>query len=173
MAGLSTRPFRTGNGRLISRIILTCLLLSTIGASPVVQNQRSLCLANEETLFACPIASKQVAVCHDGRLAIYRFGRRDAVELEIKSGRFARAGYSGGGESQIQFEKRGYSYVIFDRTVRTEFGTDGQNAADTSAGVLIRRDGQKVGTRFCGGSGEQTIAGKSAKLLPKGTFFAH
>lgn len=118
----------------------------------------SLCTPDETILFSCPIRDKLVSVCGQasGR-AVYRFGR---VELQSGGLSHSRRGYSGGGESQIRFERGAYRYILFDKTVRTGF--DGRNDPQSSSGLVIQRGDRRVSSTTCDGSGESQGSGALA-----------
>lgn len=108
------------------------------------------CGPKETTIFACAVRSgKTLAVCSSGgNSATYRFGG-DRPEIELEGGRWARAGYSGGGELQIAFENSNTSYVVFSRMVRTNFTAGEPNNPAMSDGVVVLQNGQFRGMQLC------------------------
>ena len=108
------------------------------------------CNNGEVTLVACAVESgKQMAVCSSkAGQAQYRFGAHGA-EITLDGGRFARAGYSGGGEMQIAFDDGDYQYVVFARTVRTGRLPSGEGIVAASDGVVVLNKGEFVGMQMC------------------------
>jgi len=93
-------------------------------------------------------SGKRLAICSaGGSTATYRFGG-GTPELELTGGRWARVGYSGGGELQIAFDNGDTRYVVFGRTIRTNFDERGNDPA-SSDGVIILRDERFAGMQLC------------------------
>lgn len=154
-------------------------------ASPV-QAQRtrststasSLCQAAEQPLFQCRIGRRQVALCAGGgaegeRYVQYRYGRPGRVELAFpERGRaglsWARIGYSGGGEMQVNFTNEGRRHVLYSRMVRTRF--DGvNNAPRFSAGVAVIRGDRTIFDQQCSDTDDPWIVeAPTERLLPQG-----
>ncbi len=131
----------------------------------------TLCRADEQPLFSCPLATRLVAVCGGADGAVYRFGRPGHVELEATVLGLAETAFSGGGETQISFRHGGYRYIVFDRTVRTGFAADGHNDSQFSAGLVVQRGDTTVSTQLC--RTDATIKAAAAKVLPRSTFQSH
>jgi hypothetical protein len=135
---------------------------------------KTLCTASERPIFACPIGNRLVSVCAPrSGPAIYRYGRNGRIELEARDVRRAERATSGGGEDQLWFDRGGYRYILYSRTVRTGFADDGHADADFSAGLVVQQAGRSISDRRCGGSGDQTIDGTARQSLPKGDFIPH
>ena len=147
------------------------LLLTS--AAPQAASNTSLCKPSESTLFACPIAKGLLSACRHKGVATYRFGRPGRIELEIRGGRFAQRGYSGGGEAQILFQRKDHSYVVYDRLVRSAFGADGRNEPQSTSGLLVQRRGRTLSNRQCIGKGEYSIDRRGAAHVPSGPFTEH
>lgn len=131
----------------------------------------SLCLPGETALFQCPIGGQHVAVCARDAVATYRYGLPGRIELSSRRLRFARQGFSGGGEAQITATNGAYRYTVFDRLVRTGFGPDGLNHPGEDAGLIVRHGDRIVSTRQCRTSA--LIAPLAERLLPAGAFVPH
>lgn len=111
------------------------------------------CSAPERTLFFCEAGRAQIAVCGttdmEGRPnAQYRYGV-DQAELVLSNGRFASVPYSGGGEAQIEFASGTTRYIVYSRTVRTNFAAGEANNPEFTDGVMVVRDGETVADRQC------------------------
>ena len=108
----------------------------------------------------------------DGK-AIYRFGRPGHVELQSRDLHIAEQDYSGGGEDQVWFQANGYRYIVYSRTVRTNFGPSGQHDPQTTSGLVVQKDGHAVLSAKCGGEGDQPIVAKTYGVVPAGPFTPH
>lgn len=131
-----------------------------------------LCTRSESPLFACAIGARRLAVCSGTGGTIYRFGRPGRIELELRRPAFATRAYSGGGESQVVFHRNSYSYVVYDKTVRTAFGIDGRNDPATTAGLVVKRGNRIISDQRCTGSATG-LAAEARLSLPPGNFVEH
>lgn len=157
--------------RLVSRVFVALpLLVLAGGARPPAPAAQTLCKPKEVPLFTCTISGKVASVCAAPRSATYRFGRPGRVELEVAGGRRAQRGYSGGGETQVTFDRAGWRYVVYDRTVRTGFGSDGRHDPEMTSGVLVLKDGKIIADRRCTGGGDDAIDAAGGAVLPEGPF---
>ena len=116
------------------------------------------CAKGERTLFFCEAGRKQIAVCGvtdaQGRAdAQYRYGS-DTAEIVLNGGRFASVPFSGGGEAQIEFLNGATRYIVYSRTVRTNFTAGEPNNPEMTDGVVVIRAGEKQAERQCTGSTE-------------------
>ncbi|RDS76156.1 hypothetical protein DL238_15685 [Alteriqipengyuania lutimaris] len=130
--------------------------------------QKVACASGEEELFSCTAGAKRIAVCgvtnaQGQKTAQYRFGSAEAAEIVLDGGRFASVPYSGGGESQIEFANGGARYVVYSRTVRTNFEAGEPNSPEFTDGVLVVRDGTPIAERNCTANAESVdvMAGDS------------
>ena len=113
------------------------------------------CGRNERTLFFCEAGRKQIAVCGvsdaNGKpQAQYRYGS-DTAEMVLNGGRFANVPYSGGGESQIEFVNDTTRYIVYSRTVRTNFTPGEGNDPKFTDGVMVVRGGKVLSDKQCTG----------------------
>lgn len=139
-------------------------------ADPAAFVDDTLCEAGETSFFSCEIGSKHVSVCGRGSRAIYRYGRRDRVELTSRDLTFARRGYSGGGELQLTAGNGAYTYTVFECTIRTAFG-DGGNDPAFSSGLVIARGPRVISSSMC--EGEASVHADAELALPAGRFVEH
>ncbi|WP_448664496.1 hypothetical protein ACG3SL_07410 [Sphingomonas sp. CJ20] len=158
------------------------LLVSAVPVPPAAPAAPAgLCRAGETVLFTCGIAARQVSVCGSGSgataAARYRLGTPAKVELEYpaagQAGRgtmaYASIPYSGGGETQIHFTSGGYTYVVYSRVVRTNFGPSGRHDPAFSAGVVVQRDGKTLSHRKCTAPTDASVDLAAAqRFLPEG-----
>lgn len=146
-------------------------LLAVTGAPAAAPRQaHNLCLAGEQPLFACPIGRKLISVCGNRRGVTYRFGTPGRVELSSDRLATAYTMYAGGGERQIAFVNKGFTYIVFDRAVRQMSGGE-LSGTGFSAGLLVRRGDRTVSKARC--AGETSMSSDVERLLPAGTFVYH
>lgn len=103
--------------------------------------------SSERTVFACRIGDRTGAVVRNEASLVYRSVRRGRVELQVPHGRYAQEGFSGGGELQAAFRNGPWTYVVYERTVRTSF--HGTNDPSFEAGVDVLRGSRVVSRRRC------------------------
>ena len=113
------------------------------------------CAQDERTLFFCEAGRKQIAVCgvNDAKgkpTAQYRYGS-DTAEMVLAGGRFANVPYSGGGEAQIEFLNGSTRYIVYSRTVRTNFAPGEPNDPEFTDGVMVVRGGNVLSDKQCTG----------------------
>ncbi len=135
------------------------------------------CAQAEQTLFFCEAGRKQIAVCgvndeQGNQVAQYRYGS-DTAEIVLTGGRFSSTPYSGGGESQIQFANGPVRYIVYSRSVRTNFASGEPNDPEFTDGVLVVRDGEVVADRQCTARVESVdvLAGESYGGVSKDIFY--
>ena len=154
------------------RLIALLLVAAPVpGAAVARPAAATLCHADEQPLFACPLGTRLVAICGGGGSAIYRFGRPGRIDLQATGLGYAQTAFSGGGETQISFTRAGTRYIVFDRRVRTGFGAGGQNDPQFSAGVVVQRSGRTLSTRLC--RSDASIAAAAAQVIPAAAFVRH
>lgn len=139
-------------------IVAVLALVPTLGKAtedPPALVSGSLCIATEKVIFQCRIGSRIASVCANksAKIAQYRFGKPGAVELAYSASSsggitWARVGYSGGGELQLNFSNNQHKYVLYSRVVRTGFGP-GTNDPKFEAGVAVARGNKLVSDRRC------------------------
>ena len=135
----------------------------------------SLCTTEETNLFSCPIHERIVSVCglSPGE-AEYRFGHPGRIELRARDLHIGEHGYSGGGEDQIYVLSNGYRYIVYDRTVRTGFGSDGRHHARSTSGLVVQKGDRTVSSARCGGEGDQLVDTNDAeRFITTGGFIDH
>ncbi|HIF9382734.1 TPA: hypothetical protein ACX6RR_002564 [Photobacterium damselae] len=97
---------------MVNRYIVGYVLV--LGSMSTAQ-AKNLCQTNETESFSCHIKSKTVSVCiAPNKQLIYRYGKSNKVELELKSDvHFSSAAYSGGGEGRLTFDNKPYQYIVY------------------------------------------------------------
>lgn len=142
-----------------------------------------MCKAGEKEIFSCTTKAKKTAsLCASadfsakGGTLQYRFGTPAKVELQYPDTPQPAAGkfffsstmYSGGGEAHIRFANGGYDYILFDRTIRTNFKGPTNDPAFSSGIVVRGPNGGKPSTRSC--SNDASIKSDAYEALPQEQF---
>lgn len=136
-----------------------------------------LCAAGEQVLFQCRIGSRTASVCagqaDNSQFVQYRFGKPGDVELAYPAPgsdglSWARTGYSGGGELQLNFSEKAHRYVLYSRVVRTGF-PPGPNAPRFEAGIAVVRNNKIISDRPCSDT-DNPFLGDPERVLPEGEF---
>lgn len=126
-----------------------------VGAAPAVAAPTS-CRPDEQTLFACSVGKKLLAVCASRGLTPasgylqYRFGSRTAAELVLPTADTAPAAsatsgvlsFSGGGGATLRFSNGPVDYVVYTAIS----GSWGE-----ASGVVVERGDKVVGSLKCRG----------------------
>ena len=105
-------------------------------------------------------ACERISVCagSDGpgrRIARYRIGTPRHLEFEYPDSsnaspiRWARTGYSGGGELQYRFINSGHEYIIYSSVTRDGLDRQHRPIPRFDAGVLVRREGRILSHLHC------------------------
>lgn len=128
----------------------------------------NLCRPDEVVLFQCKLKTRLLSLCASkdisptaGKLQ-YRFGTPQKIELTYPKTPQSAAGnffisaviYPGGDETHIRFNNKGFDYILFDKSVRTE--SNGNNNPKLSSGAVIRRDG-KISALNCLNNASMTV----------------
>lgn len=136
--------------------MLVCMV-----ASAAAPEEKFLCLKQEQVVFGCNLGKKVVSLCASNHSSAwnfqYRFGAPSHLELQfpdIPSPAkdhfwFSSTAFSGGGSAHIRFVNAGYEYVLFDSTVRTNFGESGRHDPKFNAGIVVLQEGKTVSKRYC------------------------
>jgi hypothetical protein len=154
--------FRLQTNSLCLLLLASCVASLFLSAHAHAESKTGLCTAKEEVVWECPLQRKAVALCASkgepsaASTLQYRFGTAARIELKYPDtpqspNRFAvsETAYSGGGEFHIRFNIAGHDYFLFERTVRTGFGSDGLNNPEFSDGVATRYRGKITSVRNC------------------------
>jgi hypothetical protein len=159
LAGCGGQPEETG--AVVAAPISGPSAAST-SATPAT-SQAAACEAEETTIYACTMQNgKALSICsRGGDTATYRYGG-SPPELVLQGGRWARVGYSGGGELQIAFDNGETRYIIFSRTVRTRFDGNGNEPA-FSDGVIVHRNGRFADMQLCRADSDATYYSEASE----------
>ncbi len=148
-------------------------VLGLVGASGAMAAPAvpSMCDAGATALFSCAVGHKVVSICGEGGKATYYYGVPGKVEMSSQALVFAERMFSGGGETQISFANGAYSYVVFDKTVRTSFSADGHNDPDSTSGLVVLKGGKTLSAKAC--ASDATISADASKMIQAGAFVEH
>ena len=127
-------------------------------------------LASDQIAFRCRIGDDMISVRRSGSDLIYQVSAHGRVKLHVTRGYVAQTGYSGGGELQAVFQSGAWTYVVYERTIRTGFA--GHNAPSFTAGVDVLRNGATVSRRSCRDSRTQ-FSSAAITNMPEGDFVEH
>jgi hypothetical protein len=151
-----------------SHLALLCITLLASPAHADSKMEPSLCKGREAVVFNCLYKQKIASLCaspdfskESGQVK-YRFGTTSKVELEYPRGAndsrdhfwFSSTGYSGGSESHIRFVSGRFTYLLYDKMIRTGFpgdpgNPDGTNNPAMSGGVIVLKNGVKASRISC------------------------
>lgn len=108
------------------------------------------CSKEETTIFSCKASNgKTIAVCAaEGGKAEYRYGKGEA-ELVAPATGFASVPYAGGGEAQVEAKNGDTSYIVFSRSVRTNFTAGESNETAFTDGVIVQRGDEVLNLQVC------------------------
>ena len=120
--------------------------------------------------FRCRIGGDLISVRRSGPDLSYQVSAHGRVKFHITRGYLARTGYSGGGELQAVFQNGAWTYLVYERTIRTGFG--GHNAPSFTAGVDVLRNGTTVSRRSCREARTQ-FSSAAITNMPEGNFVEH
>jgi hypothetical protein len=152
----------------LKQVALLCLTLSAAPAHSKNEVEPSLCRAGEAVIFNCLHKQKIASLCaspgfstESGQVQ-YRFGTKSKVELaypRVDDGSrelflFSSTGYSGGYESHIRFVGGRFTYLLYDKMIRTGFpgdpgNPDGTNKPAQSGGVIVQKKGSRASRFSC------------------------
>lgn len=155
-------------------VILTAVsgvLSGSPSFSKTVAPSKGLCAPQETAIFVCPVGRKLVSVCGQAGKATYRFGSPGKVELSSQALTTAERSFSGGGETQIQLRNGQFTYLVYDKTVRTSFSSNGRNDPDFTSGLVVLKDRHVVSARKCGA--DASISAAAGRIIPAGGFIEH
>lgn len=162
-------------------LLASPLLLSAAAApsaAPASAPTALLCKTGETVIFQCGAGRRTIALCGSAagagaKTVEYRFGTPAKLELvhSSRAGGMVQAGvgYSGGGASQVRFDRGGYSYIVYSRMVRTGF--NGTNNPAFDAGVVVRKAGSRDLKILCTAPKDAALNSRAARsYLPEAEF---
>ena len=163
--------FRAYAGALRGVAVLAAVLGGLAAAGAASAAEPSLCGVGETVLFTCAVGHKVVSVCGGDGKATYDYGTPGKIEMSSQALQMAERMFSGGGETQISLTNGAYSYIVYDKTVRTSFSSDGHNDPDSTSGLVVLKGGKTISAKTCGT--DATISADASKVIQKGDFIEH
>jgi hypothetical protein len=113
-----------------------------------------MCREGETIIFDCELQKSISSLCEskDAGVLSYRNGVTNKINLEISDGDagkvkvfyFSSTPYAGGGEAHIRFSKAGYTYYLYDKTIKTDDGPT------FSGGIVVYKGARKISNLVCG-----------------------
>ena len=168
-------------------LMLTSLILSIFFSSSIAfaedgyKSAFSLCHNSEKVLITCQVKLKTVSICIDEenkskRNIVYRYGKKDHVEVETNNLYQAFQGFVAGGETQVSAETPTRTYIVYDRMIRIAVDKENHNISSFTQGLLILGKNRKPWIHLCREpmDVEQPVFSEPVdKLLPEGKFVDH
>ena len=167
---MTRHPEGNGNDchQIFNHVALLCITLLAVPAHAERKAEPSLCKEGEAVIFNCLHKQKIASLCaspgfskESGQVK-YRFGTVSKIEFDYphdnNSSRelfwFSSAGFSGGSESHIRFVNGRFTYLLYDKMIRTSFPGDpgnpyGTNKPEMSGGVIVLKNGSKATRLLC------------------------
>jgi len=135
---------------------LACRVVSTsiFGlALAVSAHAEGLCTSNETAVFNCELKKSVSSLCQstENGILTYRNGLDGKINFQISGNNegkkdvfyFSNRPYAGGGEAHIRFSRLGYTYYLYDKTVKTDDGPT------FSAGIAVYKGEKKISNSAC------------------------
>lgn len=129
--------------------ILTLMILLAANADA----SESMCGSRESVIFNCDLGRSVASLCMSriSGLSVYRKGTSKKLELVLNERRNGRGAlfflsntqYAGGYESHIRFSNDNVTYILYDKSVKTDDGPE------ASAGIVIYEKGRKLANLVC------------------------
>jgi hypothetical protein len=134
--------------------IFRVALVSIIGFSATaIAHAEGLCTIKETVIFNCELRKSVSSLCQSAEngVIIYRNGVGGKIILQVSDDEknerdvfyFSNTPYAGGGEAHIRFARLGYTYYLYDKTVKTDEGPT------FSAGIVIYKGERKISNLTC------------------------
>ena len=112
-----------------------------------------------------------VSVCQQRGKATYLYGSPGKIELSSQTLMMSDRTFSGGDETQIYLKNGIFTYLVYDKTVRTSFSSDGRNDSEFTNGLVVLKSGHAVSKRMC--NADATISADASRIIPRGKFIEH
>ncbi|WP_126877438.1 hypothetical protein [Paraburkholderia kururiensis] len=140
--------------------------------SAVAAHAEGLCATKETAIFNCELEKTVSSLCQsteNGTLT-YRNGIDGKINLQVSDNKeikkdvfyFSNTPYAGGGEAHIRFSQLGYTYYLYDRTVKADEGPT------FSTGIVIYRGKRKISNLTC--NNDASIRAGAYQSITKETY---
>ncbi|MEN5017988.1 hypothetical protein ABEH87_16750 [Erwinia sp. Eh17-17] len=125
------------------------------------------CNSNDATIFSCRMNNSSFYVCSGGDKAYYKHFKKGVNDFIYPNNHspgvfsLSSTGYSGGGETRIEFHQNEYLYSIYDKIVKTE--DNGETYPDFESGIEVIKNNVVISKKECLSSSgvNQALAEKS------------
>jgi hypothetical protein len=130
----------------VNEIKIVLISLINLAAISGVHSE-GICKDNEAIIFNCEMPKSVSSLCRSKDSGIFTY----QINLELsdrgiskgQSFYFSNTPYAGGGEAHIRISRSGYTYYLYDKTVKTEDGPA------FSAGIVVYRGERKISNLIC------------------------
>ncbi|KAB0640111.1 hypothetical protein [Burkholderia stagnalis] len=121
-------------------------------APMVAAHAEGMCTEKEVVIFNCELEKTIASLCQstESGTLTYRNGNGGKIGLQISDSKrikkvfyFSNIPYAGGGEAHIGFSRLGYTYYLYDKTIRSDEGST------FSAGIVVYRGEKKISNISC------------------------
>ncbi|MBR8299556.1 hypothetical protein KDW49_02280 [Burkholderia dolosa] len=119
----------------------------------VTVHAEGLCAAKEAVIFNCELEKSISSLCQstESGTLTYRNGSDGKINLQVSDEKrikkdvfyFSNAPYAGGGEAHIRFSQFGYTYYLYDKTIKADEGPT------FSAGIVVYKGGKRIYNLVC------------------------
>lgn len=131
--------------RTVSMTIITLLI-------GMAAHAEGLCTVEETAIFNCELEKSTSSFCQSNKngALTYRNGSFERINLKISDNGgggnvfyFSSVPYAGGGEAHIRFSHLGFTYYLYDKTVKADEGPE------FSAGIVVYNGERKISNLSC------------------------
>lgn len=136
----------------MNEIKIVLILLINLAAISSVHSE-GMCKDSETVIFNCEMPKSVSSLCESkgADTLSYRNGIGGKINLELSDSDipkeqifyFSNTPYAGGGEAHIRFSRSGFTYYLYDKSVKTEDGPT------FSAGIVVYRGERKISNLIC------------------------
>ncbi|HDR9046112.1 TPA: hypothetical protein QDA94_000302 [Burkholderia vietnamiensis] len=110
------------------------------------------CAVKETLIFNCELAKSTSSLCKSTENGVLTYRNRSdgKINLQISDKKrrknvfyFSNTPYAGGGEAHIRFSRLGYTYYLYDRTIKADEGPA------SSAGIVVYKGEERISSLMC------------------------
>lgn len=129
------------------------------------------CNVNDAMIFSCRMSDSSFYICFGENKAYYKPFKKGINDFVYPKNEvpgiftFSSNGYSGGGETRIEFKQGKYLYSIYDRVIKSE--ANGEKYPDFESGMEIIKNNIEISKEECLSSSgvNQSLAKKVFRLI--------
>ena len=154
----------------MSKNLMFLIVLQMFAASYIQASDQNLCEDDEQIIFNCITTNKIASVCHKSSRTIYRFGKKDKIELVLTANgentfKYSSAPYSGGGGEQVHIASGNHLYTLYNFSL-TELDSIGKiTKYIEGAGILVQKEKQILADILCTETSGR-ISSNAGQLFP-------